>query len=418
MSLAKTTVYSSITTAITFASGFIVTKVVAVRIGPAGMAQVGQFQNTAAMLLLVASAAIAVGVVKLLAQHRDDQQKQQSVISNAVLMVLGCSAIVSVFTLAASGWLSEQTFRRPQYQFVYLLYGCFVTVMALNVICTSIFNGMQRIQVLTISNIVNSVSGVIATVSLALLFDVRGVLVAVNAAALITFVANLVLLRRLGRFDFMPRLKSLNGGVIKSLLLFSLMTVVAGFWGPVSQLLIRDHIIERLSESDAGYWQGVSRISEYYLSFITTVLSVYYLPKLSELKDKKELRREIARGYRWVLPAVAAIALCIFVLRRQIILILFSPEFLPMESLFAAQLIGDFMKMAAFLLAFLLWAKAMTRTFIITESLFGIGVILISFWCIDRFGLIGATYAFAINYTLYFSYIAVLMIRWLHAPDK
>ena len=54
MNLIKTSFYTSISTAVTFLSGFIVTKVVAVKIGPEGMAYVGQFQNSIANDIAIA----------------------------------------------------------------------------------------------------------------------------------------------------------------------------------------------------------------------------------------------------------------------------------------------------------------------------------------------------------------------------
>ena len=78
MNLIKTSFYTSISTAITFISGFIVVKVVAVKIGPKGIAFVGQFQNTTAILTMLATAAISTGVVKYLAEHKGDQAKKQT----------------------------------------------------------------------------------------------------------------------------------------------------------------------------------------------------------------------------------------------------------------------------------------------------------------------------------------------------
>ena len=63
MKLIKTSFFTSISTAVTLISGFIVTKFVAVKIGPIGMAYVGQYQNTIAILAMFATLAITTGVV-------------------------------------------------------------------------------------------------------------------------------------------------------------------------------------------------------------------------------------------------------------------------------------------------------------------------------------------------------------------
>ncbi len=70
------------------------------------------------------------------------------------------------------------------------------------------------------------------------------------------------------------------------------MTIVSIIMGPLSLLIVRNYIGDNLGWDKAGYWQGVWYISSIYLMIITTSLSVYYLPKLSELKDKNDLKKK------------------------------------------------------------------------------------------------------------------------------
>lgn len=72
-----------------------------------------------------------------------------------------------------------------------------------------------------------------------------------------------------------------------------------------------------------------------------------------------------------------------------------------MLELFKWQLIGDVIKIASWLLGYLMLAKAMTKVFVITEIIFGIIFALLSVIFLNSFGLVGVTYAFALNYTLY-----------------
>ena len=74
----------------------------------------------------------------------------------------------------------------------------------------------------------------------------------------------------------------------------------------------------------------------------------------------------------------------------------------PMLELFKWQLIGDVVKVASWLLAYVMVAKAMTRVFIYTEIGFSIVFVLSSIIFMNNFGLVGITYAFSLNYLLYF----------------
>lgn len=148
-----------------------------------------------------------------------------------------------------------------------------------------------------------------------------------------------------------------------------------------------------------------------YLTVVTTTLGIYYLPKLSEITDKAELRKELWHGYKIIMPIVIIMSIAVFLLKDFIIWLLFTKDFLPMRELFLWQLIGDVVKLAAWLLAYLMLAKAMTKTFIFTETTFSLSFVLISIWFVNQFGLIGMSYSFAVNYTFYFLAMFVLIRR-------
>lgn len=408
MNLIKTSLYTAISTAINFISGFIVVKVVAVKIGPKGIAFVGQFQNTTAILTMLATAAITTGVIKYLAEHKSDPVKSQQIINTAFFIVFFSSLIISLFVMSASGYLSEAAFKSKNFWIVYFLFGLFTMAISFNALFSAILNGLKKIRKFTIVNICSSLIGVSITVFAAYGFGLEGVLIASTATATIIFSINIYIFNRLG-IKWKPDFKSWDKKLAKMLSAFSLMAIVSGLVAPMMQILVRDRIILQFSVTDAGYWQAVTKISDYYLGFITSVLGVYYMPRLSEIQSRQELRNEIFKGYKIILPVVGLIAFLIWLFKGFIIHILFTPDFLPMKPLFTFQLLGDFFKIGSWLLAYLMIAKAMTRVFIITEILFGISYVVFSYFFMDRYGIIGATYSFCINYGLYWILMTFVM---------
>ena len=279
---------------------------------------------------------------------------------------------------------------------------------------SAILNGLKEIRKFTIVNISSSLTGVTITVIFAYTFGLTGVLIASTATAIIVFLINIYFFNKLG-IRWKPDFKSWDKRVVKMLSGFSLMAIVSGFVVPTMQILVRDRIIIQFSVADAGYWQAVTKISDYYLGFITSVLGVYYMPRLSELKSKAELRHEIIGGYKIILPIVGAIAFLIWLFKDLIIHILFTPEFLPMKPLFTYQLLGDFFKIGSWLLSYLMIAKALTKTFIATEILFAASYVILSYYFMDHYGIIGATYSFCINYLLYWILMWILMRKQIRS---
>jgi PST family polysaccharide transporter len=401
MNLVKTSFYTGISTAVTFISGFILVKVIAVKIGPAGIAQLGQYQNTTSLLTMAGTFSIGIGVVKYLAEFKDDRFKKQQIISTAVMTVIMSSLIIGLLTGLLSRQLSIQAFSDVRFWKVYLLFGCFLLLISLNIIFSSVLNGLKEIKKLTVVSICGALFGILFTYLGAEYFGVEGVLVAANFTALAVFLINLSAFRKISDISIVPSFKFFSKPVLLLLLSFTIMNVVISTLSPIVQLFIRDHIIKTISLTSAGYWQAITRISDYYLTFITTVLAVYYLPTLSGLTEKKDIKTEILKGYKIILPSVALLALIMFLCRSLIISVLFTDSFQPMKELFLFQLIGDFLKIGSWLLSYLMLAKAMIKTLIITELIFSTSLVIFTVYFTNLYGIIGTTYAFALNYLLY-----------------
>ena len=100
MNLIKTTMLSGLYTIIKLASSLVINKVIAIFIGPAGIALIGQFQNFLMFITTIGNGAINSGVTKYVAEFNEtDKTKRNDVISAAFMiatlfsLVIGCNHI-------------------------------------------------------------------------------------------------------------------------------------------------------------------------------------------------------------------------------------------------------------------------------------------------------------------------------------
>lgn len=412
MKLVKTSFFSAIITFIRIASGFVAGKVVALITGPAGVALIGQFNNFITIILTFANGAINTGVVKYTAEYEGNDKQLKVLFSTSLKISIYCSIIIGAILLFISPLLSNWLFSSSLYNNPIRVLGVTIILYSLNSLLISILNGKQQIKTYTIVNTVGSVIGLLFTVILVFLYKIQGALYALVLAQSIVFFVTLTLIIKSDWFSWSYFNGVFDKKVAKQLSHFSLMAIVTALTGPVSQILLRNLLITKLGINSAGYWQGMMRISDGYLLLISTSLSTYYLPKLSSLKTDNELRKEVFQGYKVILPTVFLGCIIIYFLRFIIIKTLYTGQFDKMEGLFAFQLLGDFFKMAAWILGYLILAKAMTKIYIITEVLFSISYVLLSYFCISYFKLNGITIAFAINYFIYLI-VMVLIFRKL-----
>ena len=400
MTLIKTSVLTGISTVIKLVSAFVINKVIAIYIGPSGLAIVGQLQSFTSIITTFSNGAISSGIVKYTAEYQDIEEKKK-IFSSSIVISLICSLIISIFLFTFSGYLSELILKDIQYSSVFIIFGATIFLFALNMVLISILNGQKEIKKYVLVNIAGSIFSLVFTSILIMQLNLMGALYAMVLNQSVMFFVTLAFVIKSSWFKLEYFKQGLDKESLSKLSKYSLMAIVSALTVPVSHLIIREYIGENLGWDSAGYWQGIWYISTMYLMLVTTTLGVYYLPRLSEIQDNKELRKEIFSGYKIIMPIVILASLIIFLLKEYVILIAFSKDFMPMMELFAWQLMGDVIKIASWLLAYLMLAKAMTKVFIYTEVLFSALFVGLSLLFVDKFGLVGITYAYALNYLLY-----------------
>ncbi len=400
MTLIKTSVLTAISTIIKVISAFIINKVIAIYVGPSGLAIVGQLQNFMELIVTFSNGAITNGIVKYTAEYQTIEQKQK-IFSSSIVISLICSLIISIFLFGFSEYLSELILKDIQYSSVFVVFGATIFLFALNTILMSILNGQKEIKKYVLVNIASSIFSLFFTSFLIMQLNLMGALYALVVNQSVIFFVTLTFVIKSNWFKLEYFKQGLDKESLLKLSKYSLMAITSALTVPISHLIIRNYISENLGWEEAGYWQGIWYISTMYLMLVTTSLSVYYLPRLSEIQDNGELKKEVFNGYKIIMPIVIVVSILIFLLKEYIVLIAFSDKFMPMMELFAWQLIGDVIKIASWLLAYLMLVKAMTKVFIYTEVGFSALFVLLSIYFIDSFGLIGITYAFSLNYFLY-----------------
>jgi PST family polysaccharide transporter len=407
MSFIKKTSLASVSTAVSMISGLLTTKIVSQIIGPEGMAYTGQFTNISIILALLATGACATGVTKYVAEY--DEERRKKLLGTVFLYVLICTTIIAIVTWLFAGLLSENAFKTREYSIVFDLFALFIFFTSFNSIAAALLVGLQDLKKYTIINIFSSITNVIIIIILARAYGVKGAIIGMSVSSFFTFFFYFFYIRKLSIVPSFTKLTKLySPGLQKVLLNFGLMAIVSGLLVPMLQLFIRSKLMVT-STFNAGIWQTTTRISDYYLNFVYAVLGIYYLPRLSELQhDPMAFKKEIRMGFVRIIPIVCALSLGIWLCRGLIIKILLTPQFTPMLQLLKYQLMFDVIKIASWLLGYIMWAKAMRNVFIVTEIIFSLTFVLFSNILINQYGTIGAIYAFGLNYTAYLITMLIL----------
>ena len=400
--LVKVFSLSSVATLVKMLTGLISTKVVAVLIGPGGVALLGQLNNLVYIVQYLASGAINNGVVKYVSEHKGSVGKVRTLLTNALLVTVVCSLACGTAMIACHGRLSRWIMLSDEYGYIFIVFGVTVILYAFNMLLLSIVNGYREYKMFIRINVANSLAGLVFAVVLTLLYGLPGALIGATTYQSAVFFVTLYMVRRKPWARWSYFRGRIDRSIIRNYLKYAVMTLVSIGTMPVAQILIRRYIMLDLSELEAGWWEAMNRISNIYLLVVTTSFSVYYLPRLSEITEPNEVRREIGKAFKVIIPLLLTGFVLVYLCRFLIIRILFTSEFLPMAKLFGWQMGSDLFKIGCYILTYVMIAKARTVVYVTTEIVFTIIYIGLACQLMQTSaGIIGVTQAGMAAYLLH-----------------
>ena len=400
--LVKVFSLSSVAKLVKMLTGLISTKVVAVLIGPGGVALLGQLNNLVYIVQYLASGAINNGVVKYVSEHKGSVGKVRTLLTNALLVTVVCSLACGTAMIACHRRLSRWIMLSDEYGYIFIVFGVTVILYAFNMLLLSIVNGYREYKMFIRINVANSLAGLVFAVVLTLLYGLPGALIGATTYQSAVFFVTLYMVRRKPWARWSYFRGRIDRSIIRNYLKYALMTLVSIGTMPVAQILIRRYIMLDLSELEAGWWEAMNRISNIYLLVVTTSFSVYYLPRLSEITEPNEVRREIGKAFKVIIPLLLTGFVLVYLCRFLIIRILFTSEFLPMAKLFGWQMGSDLFKIGCYILTYVMIAKARTVVYVTTEIVFTIIYIGLACQLMQTSaGIIGVTQAGMAAYLLH-----------------
>ncbi|MCW7761958.1 lipid III flippase WzxE [Photorhabdus luminescens] len=403
MSLAKASIWTAGSTLIKIGAGLLIVKLLAVAFGPSGVGQAGNFRQLITVLGVLAGAGIFNGVTKYIAEYQQQPERLRAVLGTSSAIILGFSTLLAVIFLLFSGSISIGLFGHQDYEPVVQALAFIQMGIAFANYFLAILKGYRDAQRNALAIIFGSVIGVMAYYLCFILGGYEGALAGLALVpALIIFPAGLMVcrLKAVSISSFKPMWDKVLASQLGK---FTLMALLTSITLPVAYIMMRNLLAAHYSWHDVGIWQGVSSISDAYLQFITASFTVYLLPTLSRLQGKSEISNEIIKALKFVLPAVAVASFTVWLLRDFAIWLLFSDKFTAMRDLFAWQLVGDVLKVGAYVFGYLVIAKAALRFYVLTEVSQFLLLTGFAHWLIPVNGALGAAQAYMATYIIYFT---------------
>ena len=407
--LIKVASLNSTSVLIKIIAGILTSKAIAIFIGAEGLALIGNLRNFLSSVQSISILGLYNGVVKYIAEFKKNTVELSKTISTVFYLGFISTIIVSFLCYFNAQYINTIIFPiYSDYAYVIRIMAIALPFYSLNMFAFSIMNGFSKFKILIIINIIGQILGLSITLLLIYQDKIDGALVSVVIAESLIFLITLVGI--VNQRSLLPLIKPshVSFSYIKKLSPFSAMVLFSGVVLPLVALAIRTYIIDNIGYKDAGLWEAMTRISKYYLMFISSLMTLYILPRFSEIDNVKDFRNEIFNFYKTIIPFFALGLLAIFLLKPFIVSIIFSNEFKPVEDLFLWQLLGDFVKVLSIVIAYQFLAKKMFWHYIITEAFLVVILYATSIYFIDIYGIKGVTIAHFVTYLMYYGVILLI----------
>ena len=412
MNFIKTSLYSGISTAISLLVRLISNKIVAVYLGTNGIFLLGQLKDFLRLSNVLSGFGIENGIIKYTSQFQESDEELKKILSTSFRIHLIFSLIFSILILIFSNIIAEYLSLDFESKFYFLVLSISVISFSIHTLLMSIINGIKRIKLYVTINVVSVVISAIIMITLVLKYAVIGALYALIINQIITLAVTCILFYLYKPFKISLLFSSFDFNYFKKLSSFSIMAITGPTCLIISTFIVRYYISDEFDTNFAGSWEAMWRISAIYLLFLISTFKFYLIPTFSKLNNE-DLKEEVFKIWKVVIPIIVIITAGVYLLRDIIITVLLSKEFFLINEIIFFHLLGDIIKINCWVLGNILISKADTKAFVFFQIEWSVIFVVLSYFLINAYGFWGVSLAYFITYIIHFSLLNIHLRKLL-----
>jgi PST family polysaccharide transporter len=383
----------------------VLTKLFAILLGPSGIAVLGNMKSVMQILMSSASFGMQRGIIRFTSEFREQRHAFQKLLGTLHIIYGSIALVIAVVLFFLSDYLANVILQDDKYAWLFQILAIIVPFQGFHVLYFSILQGLDNYKKVVWVELVMIFCNLIFVGVSTFKFGLTGALFSVACMPVFYFFISVVFLK-----SDIPNFKiAWSSSTAKNLFLYALMTLFSGIAFPLLFILIRNHISSVLGIDEVGYWEAVNQFSFFYFILLNSVMLMYVLPKITAQTDNVFYRSQVVEYVKKIMPLFAVFLIVLFLLRKYAILVLLSPEFTSIETLFGWQLLGDFFRAMTLIFSIYFHARRLAIPYITIDALLIVLLFILTTVFVDSYGLIGAVKAHFISYFIYF----IVTVFWL-----
>lgn len=362
-------------------TGIFSSKIIALYLGPQGMVWMGSFRNFSTLLKSLTGLGISNGVVKHVVENNKRQQPLGDLYATFFWSYLILSVLVALGVYFANPFISHYLFFQSAPHPAVSLFALALPFIVVNTFLIAVYNGFEAYRKIIYLQLFTTVLVFCTTAFCIVKFGLEGGLKAFALGEVGTTLLTLLFaLYDAPKLGLLQKWKW-NTAYLRSIFTFSGMAMWSAIIAPLTLLLIRNEMVATHGLDVTGIWDGLNRLSGFYMVFLSSGLTLYFVPRLAALETDCELRAEVITYYQIMIPVFVCIAAGLFVFKDWIIQFAFTSEFKEIKTLLMWQLLGDFFKILTLAFGFQTVVKTQVVRYFIIETFFnGLYLSLALYW--------------------------------------
>ncbi len=381
-------------------------KVLALSGGPTMVALWAQLQSAMELVCAVTMTGVLQGLTVLITQVSEARDERR-LLRDTLKLGLGTSLVVALMVVLASPelalWLTQNRIATDLF-WIAALAGCIAIIPAT---LNAYWLGKHQQQRMFWLALLTSAVWLLVAASAWFGLTLRGLM---WVQIIVLAVIGIAVWRYLLRLSRAGDGQEGDGKYFRKLVRFVPVGLAIGIMSPVSMLLIRGVLSTTLSWSDVGFLQALWRSTEWVTATASGVLSLIFLPRLSSTHGSARFNSELTRAAVMVLVPGACLLLLIFFNQRAMLATLYDARFSVSDETAALFMLGCWIRIAAWVFLFGLFAAHRTLLIIAGEIL-SLPLFVLLLWLFaDGMTLERTALLYLASYIVYLGFTAACLL--------
>ena len=380
-------------------------KLIAVLLGPEGMGISSLLTASANTIQQFTGLGLNLSCVKEVSvAHGERDERRVAFTIKTVRRLLYLTALGGcLFTILCSSYLSIWTFGNQDYKWHFILLSVMIFFATLSNGELSILQGLRVIKKLAFASVVGSCIGLFIGVPLYYFYGYDGIVPAMIALSLATFVFYRYHSKHAFKFNYSLKISWQEmSPLARRMISLGVVAMVASLLGTLTNYLVNTYIGKNGSLDDVGLFQAANSITNQYIGLVFAAMGMDFFPRLSAVSnDNAKVRDLVNQQTEFVVLITVPLAMLLIITAPLLIRILLTDKFLPVTSVIRWMGVGIVLKAILYPMGYISFSKGDKKTFFWLEGVWGnlltlcLNVLFYHLW-----GLYGLGISFVISFLL------------------